>query len=358
MELVRNDCRYFKGDIPCEPNKREGSICNNCTYYKAIEERILIIKLGAIGDVIRTTPLLRILKKEKPNAEINWLTYTPEIIPPEWVNNIINVTFENIEWLKVNTFDWLINLEKDRIAISLSDQINAKKKSGFAIDEYGKCKPFNVEDKAAVHKWLTGLFDEVSKENTKNYIEEVFEICGYKFNEEEYIISQNKDDELTFKLDRRKKIIGLNTGCGGRWTSRLWPEEYWIELAENLINEGYEVVLLGGAQEDEKNKRISLKSNSKYFGYFTLKQFINLLDRCDVIVTSVTMAMHLALALKKKLILFNNIFNKNEFYLYGRGTILEPDYKCSCYFSPKCENNCMRYIFPSTVLESIKNSLS
>ena len=53
-----------------------------------------------------------------------------------------------------------------------------------------------------------------------------------------------------------KKLLDLNTGCGGRWTSRLWPEEYWIELAQKLLDNNYEVILLGGPEEDEKNKRI------------------------------------------------------------------------------------------------------
>ncbi|GAB6283123.1 MAG: hypothetical protein STSR0008_18790 [Ignavibacterium sp.] len=61
------------------------------------------------------------------------------------------------------------------------------------------------------------------------------------------------------------------------------------------------------------------------------------MNNCDLVVTAVTMGMHLAIGLKKQLILFNNVFNKNEFYLYGRGEILEPDF--DCYYLPTCENN-------------------
>ena len=354
MELIKNDCQYYKGDVPCKPNKEKGITCENCTHYEPLKERILIIKLGAIGDIIRTTPLLRKLKKEKPNAEITWLTFTSEMIPVEWVNNILKVTIENIEWLKNNNFDWLINLDKEKLALSLADSINAKKKSGFGLDEYGKCKPLNNHYIPEEHKWLTGLFDNVSKENTKNYMQEIFEICDYSFDGEEYILSTGRDDELEVNILNKNKVIGLNTGCGGRWSSRLWPENYWIELAENLISEGYEVVLLGGEQEDSKNKRIAQKSKAKYFGYFSLNQFIKLLDKCDLIVTAVTMAMHIVIGLKKKIILFNNIFNKNEFYLYNRGVILEPDFECSCYFTPICENDCMQYIYPSVVLKNIQ----
>ena len=78
---VKTDCRYYKGYIPCKPHKKEGVHCDNCKYYDPIKQRFLIIKLAAIGDVIRTTPLLHKLKKEFPNAEINWLTYSPAILP-------------------------------------------------------------------------------------------------------------------------------------------------------------------------------------------------------------------------------------------------------------------------------------
>ncbi len=73
--------------------------------------------------------------------------------------------------------------------------------------------------------------------------------------------------------------------------------------------------LLGGEQEDERNKQIQKNSGAKYFGYFSLPIFMDLINQCETIVTAVTMGMHLAVGLKKNLILFNNIFNKNEFYL-------------------------------------------
>ena len=197
------------------------------------------------------------------------------------------------------------------------------------------------------------MFDDLNKQNTKHYVQEIFDICGFNFNNEEYIL-EVEPSRVEWNIDKSKKVIGLNTGCGGRWTSRLWPTEYWVKLSKDLLSKNYEVILLGGEQEDEKNKFIQKESGAKYFGFFSLKVFMDLLNQCETIVSAVTMAMHLAIGLKKNLILFNNIFNKNEFYLYGRGQILEPDFDCDCYFSPTCPNNCMQYLVPETVLESIK----
>ena len=78
----------------------------------------------------------------------------------------------------------------------------------------------------------------------------------------------------------------------------------------------------------------------------------------DVIVTAVTMALHVAIALEKPVILFNNIFNGHEFYLYGRGEILEPGLPCQgCYkprFDARCPvSNCMDLISSDRVLDAI-----
>jgi heptosyltransferase-2 len=350
--IIHEDCSFFKGDIPCKPHKEFGYHCEDCPLYKKISNRILIIKLGAIGDVIRTTPLLRKLREEFPSSQINWLTYSSDILSSNWVDRILNVSVENIELIKNIEFDWLINLDKDALAISLTNSISAKKKSGFTIDKFGHAMPIYTMPEE--HKWLTGLFDDLNKENTKHYVQEIFDICGYEFNKEEYILEEESSGR-EWNINKTKKVIGLNTGCGGRWTSRLWPTEYWIKLSEDLLSDGYEVILLGGEREDEKNKLIQKESGAKYFGFFPLKIFMNLLNHCDTIVTAVTMAMHLAIGLKKNLILFNNIFNKNEFFLYGRGKILEPDFKCNCYYSPTCQNNCMQYLFPDEVFKNIKS---
>ncbi|MCC6256472.1 MAG: glycosyltransferase family 9 protein [Ignavibacteriaceae bacterium] len=345
--IVKNDCLFFKGDIPCNPNKEFGYQCEDCPAYKKIEKNILIIKLGAIGDVIRTTPILRKLKKEYPNAHITWLTYSPAILSKEWIDRILTVNIESIELIKQIEFDWLINLDKDPLAISLTQQIKSKRKSGFTIDDFGHAKPISSE--AENHKWITGLFDDKSRENKKHYLQEMFEILGYNFNDEEYVLFADK--EFRWDLDHTKKIIGLNTGCGGRWTSRLWPNESWIDLAGKLIGQGLEVVLLGGEQENEKNQMLADKSGAKYFGNFHLQQFISLVNECDVVVTAVTMAMHIAMGLKKKTIIFNNIFNSNEFYLYGRGEVIEPIPRCECYYSPICLHDSMNNIKPERVFE-------
>jgi heptosyltransferase-2 len=86
---VRPDCRFYRGDLPCRPNKEHGYMCGDCPVYEPVTKRILLIKLGAIGDVIRTTPLLRRLRQEYPSCYITWLTLTPAILPQREVEEIL-----------------------------------------------------------------------------------------------------------------------------------------------------------------------------------------------------------------------------------------------------------------------------
>ncbi len=340
------DCRHFLGHIPCKPHKKHKVKCDDCSFYDPVKEKILIIKLGAIGDVIRSTPILHKLKKEYPKSEIHWLTLSPQVIP-QIVDRVYKFSLEHITTLQNLKLDLLINLDKDYEACALASSINAKVKKGFVLKDN---RPWPA-DANAVNKFLTGMFDDLSKQNSKSYPQELFEICGYTFQNETYILDNHEGEYDWPSLDRSKPVIGLNTGCSGRWKSRLWPEQNWIELAHHLQSK-FTVILLGGPEEHEKNLNIARKSGAHYPGYFPLAQFINLVNQCDLVVTAVTMAMHITIALNKKIVLFNNTFNKAEFDLYGLGHILEPDFDCDCYYAPECPNNCMQYISVDRVIES------
>ena len=64
MNSWRLDCRYFLGDRPCKFKRS----CPGCKEYSPMGQRILIVKLAASGDVLRTTPLLSGLKRAHPRA--------------------------------------------------------------------------------------------------------------------------------------------------------------------------------------------------------------------------------------------------------------------------------------------------
>lgn len=358
ISSLNTDCRWFNGDIPCTPHKQFGVHCvdeqgHACSHYHSLTSNILVIKLGAVGDVIRTTPLIHRLKDLYPQARLWWLTLFPDVVP-RVIDVVLPFLPQSLAILQAMRFDFIYNLDKDREACALLAMLNAPVKKGYTLQD-GKPVPVDAD---AAPKYMTGVFDDLSKENTKSYPQEIFEISGFAFAGEKYILDSFSDRGFVWKLPGTKKIVGLNTGCGGRWVSRLWAEKNWVSLAKRLKKAGYTPLLLGGEQEHQKNTRIAKKSGARYLGYFPLHQFINLIEQCDLVVTAVTMALHVAIGLDKKVVLFNNIFNRHEFELYGLGEILEPGVACSCYYSPVCPNNCMQYITVDRVFASCTTLLT
>jgi len=391
---VKYDCSHFEGHIPCKPNKQFDVQCDNCSHYdkdisviinldtqkSLLQEiykicdftkedivtekpiipkhvtKILFIKLGAIGDVIRTTPLIEKYKNEYGDCHFSWITHSPQVVPKDEVDLIYKWNEYSVSLLANQEFDIAINLDKDQEACMLLSHVNAKDKFGFIWQD----GHINIATEKAENKLITGLFDHISKKNRKNYLEEIFEICHFEFNKEEYLINLNEDlsnqwKEKFKRLASGKTIIGLNTGCGLRWKTRLWPKDYWVELIKDLEKQGYFCLLMGGPDEDETNRYYQSKTGATYLGTFSLEEFIAITNNTDIIVTPVSMMMHIALALKKQLMLFHNIFNVHEFELYGRGVIIEPTSGCDCYFGNSCsrEKRCMNDISVQDVLSNI-----
>ena len=355
---VKFDCRYFKSSIPCKPNKQNNKECDSCNVYTPAEKRILIIKLGSIGDVIRSTPLVVRYRELYPNCHITWLTLFPDVLPKDnTIDEIYKFNFSSIYSISHQKFDIAINLDKEIEVCSLLADVQSTEKYGYIWDKAGN--HIAPATPAAEQKLLTGFFDNISKKNTKHYLDEIFEICHLKFNDEPYLLNFNKDliKKFTYIKDKAnsKKIIGLNTGCGERWKTRLWQKESWEQLSKLLLINDFFPILLGGEAENIQNLEIAKNSDTFYAGHFSLEDFIALTSICDGIVTQVSMMMHIATALQKPMVLMNNIFNPNEFYLYDRGILIEPSTGCDCFYGNTCsrQRHCMLDISPQTIFDAI-----
>ncbi len=360
--VIHFDCRHFRGHIPCAPNKAHGHECGDCPAYEVPAKRILIIKLGALGDVIRTTPLLVRYRKLWPSARITWITQSPDVVPRAkagkaiGADEVLAYDLVGLERVRNGEYDIAINLDKEVEACALLRDVKSVEKYGFTLTD----GHIDAATPAAVHKLVTGLFDGRSKANTKNYLEEIFEVCHLEFEEEEYQL--DVDPLLSAKWGslraqaQGKPIVGLNTGCGDRWTTRLWPEDSWTTLINELLAEGFYPVVLGGKQEDDLNKRYAATTGCYYPGHYSLREFFAITANTDIVVTQVSMMMHIAIALRKRLVLFNNIFNAHEFHLYGRGAIVQPMSGCDCYYGNTCSRvrSCMLDIEVGTVMENIR----
>ena len=71
---LKTDCRHVRWDRPCAPHKKRGKGCASCDEYEPVRSRILIVKLAATGDVLRTTSFLPAIHEQWPGARVTWLT--------------------------------------------------------------------------------------------------------------------------------------------------------------------------------------------------------------------------------------------------------------------------------------------
>ena len=296
----------------------------------------MIIKLGAAGDVLRTTPLLRGLDPLRTGRKILWVTHSPEMLPTG-VCEAVTVSAGTIARLQSTEWDFCWNLDKDMEACSLAALTRAKTYRGYTLKN-GVPAPVN---EGAWHTFSAGIDDSYSKANSKSYVEGIFEVVGLPYQKQEYFLRQPSDEASAraAQLLSGEGWFGLNVGASPRWRARIWPECRWEQLTRMLFTTGRKVVLLGGPDEDSLNCRLAAATGAVYAGVQSLETFYAMIGRCSAVITGVTMALHLAIGQRIPVVLLNNIFNAHEFELYGRGTIVGPPTPCDCYYDSVCRTN-------------------
>ncbi|PYL68044.1 MAG: hypothetical protein DMF20_01880 [Verrucomicrobia bacterium] len=355
IENLRTDCIYYLGDRPCRPHVEAGHRCT-CSHFQPTNRRGVIIKLGAAGDVLRSTPLLRALDPLNTGTKILWVTHFPDLLPAQACETV-RPTAGTLARIGSGTWDFCWNLDKDPEACAIATAAKAKEYRGYTLREG---VPYPV-DEAAWHKFATGIDNPYSRRNRQSYVEEVFDITGLPFQGEEYWLrdATAAARETAIRLVPKDSAIGLNIGAGKRWPSRIWPVEYWVDLIKLLKAHELQPILLGGPEEVEMSARLVDETGCSASGVQPLEIFYAMIERCECVVSAVTMAMHLAIGARTPLVLLNNIFNRYEFELYGRGEIVEPSSLCDCYYSPVCRTGrkCINEIVPKIVLEAVLRSL-
>ena len=154
--------------------------------------------------------------------------------------------------------------------------------------------------------------------------------------------------ELVVKLglDPARPIIGINTGSGSRWTMKSLPSDKLKNLIEKLAAT-YQVLLLGGPEEVEKNARLSLLTGVPDSGCgHSLRQFAGIVSQCRMVITGDTLALHLALAEQKLVIAVFGPTSAHEIDLFHRGDKFFSSADCLCCYLPGCGQSptCMELI--------------
>jgi heptosyltransferase-2 len=364
------DCKFFFGDRPCVLHKRAGVLCT-CDQYERIDERLLIVKLDAMGDVLRSTALLPALAEEHPRAAITWITRKeslPLLQRNPYVAEVLDLGPEALVHLQTRTFDRVINLDASKISAALAAAARSERKDGFVLDTRGYVQPTNE----AARRWLElGLFDDLKRRGTETYQDRMADILGLRGREHRYVLALGDDERArasahleSIGIVADRPIVGLNTGAGGRWPLKQWREDGYVELVERLASRtDVQFLLLGGPSESERNNRLKATSSVPLLDPGcdnTVRHFAALVGHTDVVVTGDTLAMHLALALGRRAVVIFGPTSAAEIELYGLGEKVVPNMECLSCYKTSCDfiPNCMDLVSVEMVESAVCRQLS
>lgn len=196
---------------------------------------ILIIKLGASGDVVRTTTLLN-----KLQGDIYWITSDENLVLLSDNQRIrLAVSWKQASDLLSIEFDLVINLEDSlEVAMSLK-QFKYKDLFGAYVNGSN-----NVEytdnasawfDLSLVSRFGRKKADELKLKNRKSYQELIFACLGYRFENDRYFLPRTTGSNLAGD-------VAIANTAGHVWPMKRWA--FYDELKMKLEEVGYVVNVL------------------------------------------------------------------------------------------------------------------
>ena len=147
---------------------------------------------------------------------------------------------------------------------------------------------------------------------------------------------------------------------------KQWHEEKFIALIPELFNElGHrsQILLFGGPLERERNQRIKKNVKVPVFdaGWDNdVRHFASLVSYCSVVVSGDSLAMHVALAMERRVVILFGPTSNTEIDLFGLGEKVIPNLDCIvCYKNIcDCSPNCMDLISVDMVKNAIIRQLT
>lgn len=360
---IKQTCKFFRPDAPCLFHKSEKKECVDCAHYQVVGNLVLLIKKEAGGDVLRTTAALEPLRRKFPEARIIWLTASANqallkgnsLIDEIWTDDSFDL------WgLNLFEFEAVINFDLGYESLVAAGLARTKQRLGFW---YEKNRLVRCSNQAAENWFLLSHNDRLKKANKATYQEMLSRVIGGgPFGE---IIVPLSEESLRFAESFRQKfhligksIIGINVGRGRRWSTKQWPEEHFLKLI-HILTGSYAVVLFGGKLEQDLLEKLLAKSPPSVISAGwdnSLSDFFALLNLCQVVVTSDTLALHTATGLKKKVVALFGPTSSSEIADYGRVYKLVAPVDCICCYRTTCPDypKCMRAIAPEKVAGLVK----
>ena len=259
--------------------------------------KILIIRFSSIGDIVLTTPVIRCLKQQLPDAEIHYLTkyayraiveYNPYLDKVHFLNDDVAPVIED---LKKENFDYIIDLHHNLRTMKV-------KRALHKVPSYS----FN---KLNIQKWFfTAL--------KINMMPDVHIVDRYLKTVQKLGV-RNDGKGLDYFIPERDKVpdndipaaqslgyVGIVIGAAH--STKKLPIKKLQELCAKI---NHPIVLMGGSEDRDIGNEIAAIDKVKIYnscGKFSINESADLVRRARVIITHDTGLMHIAAAFKKPVI--------------------------------------------------------
>lgn len=280
-------------------------------------KKVLIIRIGAIGDVVHTTAVYDFLFNNNEKVSIDYLT-SPNLkdllSSDKRLNNVIPLNeysykgfLEVAQNLSTNKYDLVLNLQPSLKTEFFTLLVNKRK-----VLKYKKYWPNHYSKHIhAVENFLNTLNPIIPNPIPPKKLE-------LHLNKEVLIWVKNK-----LKNDNIKNLIGIIPGVSDNKKGRLWPNEYWKELLDYICNiKDMNVAIFGGL--NEHNLAIELQTINKkniynFCGELNLMQTACALSLCNLVIGVDTGPTHIASAVGAKVIGLYGVTAPKRTGIYGEG---------------------------------------
>jgi len=308
-----------------------------------------------LGDILLTTPLLRSLKKKYPDISIDFLIreefrdavgFNPNLDQIITLEKNYDLA-ETIQSLKTNEYNLIIDLQNNFRTKNIVQKLK--------LQTLRFIKP-NIKKFILVHFKVNLLKEQ--KPIPQRYADV---IPGFKLDSDGLDLFY--PEKIKSELDSKSNFIGLIPGAF-HFTKR-WLLDYYIELGNKLINEGFKVVIFGG----QSDREICAELHSAIAHSVDLSNDNNLfqtaedMKQCKVVVCNDSGLMHTAAAVKVPVIsIFGSTVKEFGFTPYGIRNLVLENNSLSCRpcshigkdTCPKKHFNCMKEITPDHVYNELQ----
>lgn len=287
-------------------------------------QKILIVRLSSLGDVLLTTPIYRSLKKAYPEIIIHSVvldSYFDVLKDNPYINSVWQYKKNNEAEKELRKT--LINEEYDSV-IDLQNNLRSRRLLKNVCDV-----SFHF-DKLSFKKFLLVQFKiNLLKDPISIPQRYALTIPGLKLDNEglDIFIPAVK----TARIKEGEKFIGF---CpGSRHYTKMWPEEYFIELGKMLNNDGYSIVLFGGHSDISICQKLAkeIPGSLDLSTEDDILQIASDMRNCAAIVCNDSGLMHTACAVRVPVLaIFGSTVKEFGFFPYNSDNLVLENNSLSC----------------------------